>query len=126
MGLKTSPSAFSQLMEYVFQRFHNAVIYLDNILIGSGTWDSHMEHLDHELERMKRHNLKIGLRNACTVGTLSGENIVVKEQFRRGIIDGVDASGPRSNRRTSSVKQLGTCASKRIRQWQSRREWIIT
>ncbi len=41
MGLKTSPSAFSRLMEYVFQGFHNAVIYLDDVLIG---------------------NLKIGLR----------------------------------------------------------------
>ncbi len=60
MGLKTSPSAFSQLMEYVFQGFHNAVIYLDDALIGSGTWDSHKQHLDQALARMKRHNLKIG------------------------------------------------------------------
>ena len=62
MGLKTSPSAFSRLMEYVFQGFHNAVIYLDDFFIGSGTWDSHMQHLDQALARMKRHNLKIGLR----------------------------------------------------------------
>ncbi len=61
MGLKTSPSAFSRLMEYVFQRFHNTVIYLDDVLIGSGTWDSHMQHLHQVLARMKRHNLKIGL-----------------------------------------------------------------
>ncbi len=62
MGLKTSPSAFWRLMEYVFQGFHNAVIYLDDVLIGSGTWESHMQHLDQALARMKRHNLKIGLR----------------------------------------------------------------
>ena len=62
MGLKTSPSAFSRLMEYVFQGFHNTVIYLDDVLIGSGTWDSHLQHLDQALARMKRHNLKIGLR----------------------------------------------------------------
>ena len=62
MGLKTSPSAFSRLMEYVFQGFHNTVIYLDDVLIGSGTWDSHLQHLDQALGRMKRHNLKIGLR----------------------------------------------------------------
>ncbi len=61
MGLKTSPSAFLRLMEYVFQGFHNAVIYLDDVLIGSGTWDSHLQHLDQALDRMKRHNLKIGL-----------------------------------------------------------------
>ncbi len=42
MGLKSSPSAFPCLMEYVFQGFHNAVIYLDNVLIESGTWDSHL------------------------------------------------------------------------------------
>ncbi len=46
MGWKTSPSAFSRVMEYVFQGFHNAVIYLDDVLIGSGSWDSHMQHLD--------------------------------------------------------------------------------
>lgn len=62
MGLKTSPSAFSRLMEYVFKGLHNAVIYLDDVLIGSGTWDSHMQHLDQAMARMKRHNLKIGLR----------------------------------------------------------------
>ena len=60
MGLKTSPSAFSRLMEYVFQGFHNTVIYLEDVLIGSDTWDSHLQHLDHA--RMKHHNMKIGLR----------------------------------------------------------------
>ncbi len=59
--LKTSPSAFSRLMEYVFQTFHNAVIYLNDVLIGSGTWDSHLQHLDPALALMRRHNLKIGL-----------------------------------------------------------------
>ncbi len=62
MGLKTSPSDLSRLMEYVFQGFHNAVIYLDDVLIRSGTWDSHLQHLNQALARMKRHNLKIGLR----------------------------------------------------------------
>ena len=62
MGLKTSPSAFSPLMEYVFKGFHNTVINLDDVLIDIGTWDSHMQHLDQVLARMKRHNLKIGLK----------------------------------------------------------------
>ena len=44
LGLETSPSAFSRLMEYIFKGFHNAVIYLDDMLIGSGTWDSHLLH----------------------------------------------------------------------------------
>ncbi len=72
MGLKTSPSAFSRLMEYVFQGFHNAVIYLDDVLIGSGTWDSHLQHLDQALARMKQYNLKIGLRK-CKFAKLSVE-----------------------------------------------------
>ncbi len=69
MGLKLSPSAFSQLMEYVFQGYHNAVIYLDDVLIGSCTWDSHMQHLDQALARMKWHNLKIGLRKCLQWST---------------------------------------------------------
>ncbi len=40
----------------------NTVNYLDDVLIGSDTWDSHLQHLDQALARMKRHNLKIGLR----------------------------------------------------------------
>ena len=62
MGLKTSTSAFSRLIEYIFQGFHKAFIFLDDVLIGSGTWDSHIQHLNQALARMKRHNLKIGLR----------------------------------------------------------------
>ncbi len=49
-------------MEYIFQGFHKAFIFLDDVLIGSGTWDSHIQHLNQALARMKRHNLKIGLR----------------------------------------------------------------
>ncbi len=51
----------NQQCSHVFQGFHNAVTYLDDVLIGSGTWDSHVQHLDQALARMKRHNLKIGL-----------------------------------------------------------------
>ncbi len=62
MGLKTSPSTFSRLMEYVFKGCHNAIICLNNMLIGSSTWDSHMQHLYRALARMKRHNVKIELK----------------------------------------------------------------
>ncbi len=49
-------------MEHVFKGCHNAISYLNNVLIGSSTWDSHIQHLYQALARMKRHNLKIGLK----------------------------------------------------------------
>ncbi len=45
MGLKSSPSAFIRLMEFVFRGFKNSVIYLDDVLVGSKTWEEHVHHL---------------------------------------------------------------------------------
>ncbi len=52
MGLKTSPSAFSHLMEFVFHGFQNSVIYLDDVLVGSKTWEDHIQHLEDSFCRL--------------------------------------------------------------------------
>ncbi len=62
MGLKTSPSAFSRLMEFVFRGFKNSVIYLDDILVGSKTWEDHIRHLEDSFCRLQHHNLKLNLK----------------------------------------------------------------
>ncbi len=62
MGLKTSPSAFSRLMEFVFRGFKNSVIYLDDVLVGSKTWEDHIQHLEDSFCRLQRYNLKLNLK----------------------------------------------------------------
>ncbi len=62
MGLKTSPSAFSRLMEFVFCGFKNSVIYLNDVLVGSKTWEDHIRHLEDSFCRLQRYNLKLNLK----------------------------------------------------------------
>ncbi len=62
MGLKTSPSAFRRLMEFVFHGFKNSVIYLDDVLVGSKTWEDHIRHLEDSFCRLQRYNLKLNLK----------------------------------------------------------------
>ncbi len=62
MGLKTSPSAFSHLMEFVFRGLKNSVIYLDDVLVGSKTWEEHVHHLEDSFCRLQRCNLKLNLK----------------------------------------------------------------
>ncbi len=62
MGLKTSPSAFSRLMEYVFRGLAFTVTYLDDVLVGSRTFDSHLRDLEQCFVRLRCYNLKLGLK----------------------------------------------------------------
>ncbi len=62
MGLKTSPSAFSRLMEFVFRGFKNSVIYLDDVLVGSKTWEAHIRHLEDSFYFLQCYNLKLNLK----------------------------------------------------------------
>ncbi len=62
MGLKISPSAFSCLMEFVFHGFKNSGIYLDDVLVGSKSWEDHIQHLEDMFCRLQSYNLKLNLK----------------------------------------------------------------
>ena len=61
MGLKTSPAAFTRLMEYVFRGMNNVVAYLDDLLIADSTYEEHLESIKKVFARLELFNLKVNL-----------------------------------------------------------------
>ena len=61
-GLCNAPSIFTELMSIVLQNLgHFAVAYLDDILVYSEDLESHLQHLQIVLDRLREHNLKLKL-----------------------------------------------------------------
>lgn len=63
-GLCNAPSTFQRLMERIFgdQSFQSLLLYLDDIVIFSSSFDQHLQRLDMVLTRLKEHNLKLKLQ----------------------------------------------------------------
>lgn len=63
-GLCNAPSTFQRLMERIFgdQSFQSLLLYLDDIVIFSSSFDQHLQRLDLVLSRLKEHNLKLKLQ----------------------------------------------------------------
>ncbi|KAL6476465.1 hypothetical protein MHYP_G00149640 [Metynnis hypsauchen] len=62
-GLCNAPSTFQRLMERIFgdQSFHSLLLYLDDVVIFSQTFQQHLQCLDMVLGRLKQ-NLKLKLQ----------------------------------------------------------------
>ena len=61
MGLTNSPATFQRLMQtclndYIFQIL---LVYLDDIIVYSNTFDEHIERLDRVFTRLREHGLKL-------------------------------------------------------------------
>ncbi|KAL0350188.1 UNVERIFIED_CONTAM: Retrovirus-related Pol polyprotein from transposon.6 [Sesamum radiatum] len=58
-GLTNAPATFSTLMNQVLHGFLDefVVVYLDNIVVYSGTLAEHVEHLRQVLMRLREHEL---------------------------------------------------------------------
>ena len=63
-GLCNAPGTFQRLMERIFgdQSFQSLLLYLDDIVIFSSSFDQHLQRLDLVLSRLKEHNLKLKLQ----------------------------------------------------------------
>ena len=65
-GLISAPSTFQRLMDEVLDGLHEfTVMYLDDILIHSQTWDQHMKHLDTVFTKLRKAGLNVKERK-CT------------------------------------------------------------
>lgn len=60
-GLCNAPSTFQRLMERIFgdQRFQSLLLYLDDIVIFSGSFEQHIQRLEMILGRLQQKNLKL-------------------------------------------------------------------
>ena len=60
-GLTSAPATFQRLMEKVLHGLHwkTLLLYLDDIIVISPDFDSHLERLEEVLKRLRRANLKL-------------------------------------------------------------------
>ena len=58
-GLMNSPATFMRLIDNILRPFTNSfvVVYLDEILIFSQTWEEHLHHMRQVLQTLRQHKL---------------------------------------------------------------------
>jgi hypothetical protein len=68
-GLTNAPGTFMRLMDDILWPFTNSflVVYLDDILIFSQTWEEHLHHIRQVLQTLWKHKLCANLEK-CTFG----------------------------------------------------------
>lgn len=68
-GLTNAPSTFQALMNRVFQEQLRkyVLVFFDDILVYSRTWDDHLQHLDSVLHLLRIHSL-LAKRSKCSFG----------------------------------------------------------
>jgi hypothetical protein len=68
-GLTNAPATFMRLMDDILRPFTNSfvVVYLDDILIFSKSWEGHLQHLRQVLNTLRQHQLDANLEK-CSFG----------------------------------------------------------
>ena len=63
-GLTNAPATFQRLMNSIFQDYLDdfVIVYLDDIMIYSRTYNDHLHHLEKVFERLKEHKLYAKLK----------------------------------------------------------------
>ena len=67
-GLQGAPATFQRLMDQVLHRLEQfSVTYLDDIIVYSNSWESHLERLNMVMEALMKSGLTVKLRK-CQLG----------------------------------------------------------
>ncbi|MBW0506384.1 hypothetical protein O181_046099 [Austropuccinia psidii MF-1] len=69
-GIKNAPAHFQRMMDTIFQEEileGRMVVYIDDIILYSETWEDHVQYIDRVLSKFKPINLNISLKN-CNFG----------------------------------------------------------
>ncbi|MBW0496921.1 hypothetical protein O181_036636 [Austropuccinia psidii MF-1] len=64
-GIKNSPAHFQRMMDTIFKEEileGQMVVYIDDIIIYSDTWEDHLKYIDRALSKCTPINLKISLK----------------------------------------------------------------
>jgi len=64
-GLKNCPSAFQRMMDEILAGFLDdfVIVYVDDILIYSESWDDHVAHVRQVAERLKDYGIQVNMSN---------------------------------------------------------------
>nr|XP_054761448.1 uncharacterized protein LOC129267850 [Lytechinus pictus] len=60
-GMKNAPATFQRLTNQVIAGLDNCVVYIDDILVYSDTWNDHLDHLRALFDRLDKANLVVNL-----------------------------------------------------------------
>lgn len=60
-GMKNAPATFQRLTNQMIAGLDNCVVYIDDILVYSDTWDDHIDHLRALFDRLDKANLVVNL-----------------------------------------------------------------
>ncbi|MBW0554178.1 hypothetical protein O181_093893 [Austropuccinia psidii MF-1] len=69
-GIKNAPAHFQRMMDTIFKEETLEgwmVVYIDDVIIHSGTWEDHLQYIDRVLNKCTPINLKISLKK-CNSG----------------------------------------------------------
>ncbi|MBW0504078.1 hypothetical protein O181_043793 [Austropuccinia psidii MF-1] len=69
-GIKNAPAHLQRMMDTIFQEeilVGSMVVYIDEIIIHSETWENHVQYIERVLSKFRPINLKISLKK-CNFG----------------------------------------------------------
>ena len=67
-GLKGAPATFQRLKDILLDGTHlYAAAYMDNLVVFSGSWEEHLQHVDEILQRIEQANLTLRAENVISV-----------------------------------------------------------
>ncbi|XP_041484226.1 uncharacterized protein LOC121430866 [Lytechinus variegatus] len=111
-GLKNAPATFQRLMNEVTRGIENCVVYIDDIIIFSDTWESHLSQLRNLFERLVKANLVLNIQKSefmkarvTYLGHIVGHGVVAPRDAKVEAI----LAFPRPTGRREILRFLGMC-----------------
>ena len=56
-GMKNAPATFQRMMNQVIAAVKNCVVYIDDILVYSDSWEDHLKHMSALFDKLSKANL---------------------------------------------------------------------
>ena len=64
LGMKNAPATFQRMMSQVIAGLENCVVYIDDILVYSDSWEDHLKHMSVLFDKLSKANLVLNLKKS--------------------------------------------------------------